>query len=229
MRHKQKTKSILVIGMGRLGRHLAMRMQELGNSVMVVDMKEKLEQDISFIFEDYMIGDCTNENVLAALGVGNFDICFVTIGENFEASIIITSLLKNFGAKYIVTKASRDIQTEVLKKIGANDVVYPERELAEKLAVRYNANNIFDFFELTGDFSIFEIAVPSNWVGKDIGRLDVRRKYHVNILVVKNGTDLQPMPGTDYKFRHGDTIVLMGKEEDVFRLTARDEVKATDL
>ncbi|MCL2596094.1 MAG: TrkA family potassium uptake protein [Paludibacter sp.] len=218
---RQKTKSILVIGMGRLGKHLAMKMQEFGNSVMVVDMKSKLEQDISYLFNDYMIGDCTNENVLKALGVSNFDICFVTIGENFEASIVITSLLKNLGAKYIVTKASRDIQREVLKKIGANEVVYPERELAEKMAVRYNATNILDFFELSGDFSIFEITVPTHWVGKNIGILNVRQKYHVNILVVKNKMELQPMPSADYTFGQEDSIVLMGKENDVFRLTSQ--------
>ncbi|MCL2138098.1 MAG: TrkA family potassium uptake protein [Treponema sp.] len=216
---KQKGKSILIIGMGILGRHLALRMKELGNSVMVVDMKEELEQDISIEFEDYIIGDCTNENVISALGIGNFDICFVTIGKSFEASIVITSLLKSHGAKHIVTKASREIQTDVLKKIGANDVVYPERELAEKLAVRYNANNIFDFFELTGEYSIFEIAVPVDWIGKSIGTLDVRQKYNVSVLVVKNEKKLHPMPRIDYKFHPGDIIILMGKTTDVLLLT----------
>ncbi len=219
MRRKQKTKSILVIGLGRFGTHLAMKMQELGISVMVVDVKEKSEQDISLMFDNYMIGDCTNENVLGSLGVGNFDICFVTIGQDFEASIVITSLLKKFGAKYIVTKASRDIQIEVLKKIGADEIVYPERDFAEKLAIRYSANNVFDFFELTSDYSIYEIAVPPDWAGKNIGILNVRQKYNVNILVIKNNSDIQPMPGVDYVFHSNDVIVVMGKEADIFRLT----------
>jgi len=222
MKIKHKTKSILVIGIGRFGKHLAMKMQELGNYVMVVDMKKQLEQDISLTFNDYMIGDCTNENVLGALGVSNFDMCFVTIGKNFEASIVITSFLKKLGAKYVVTKASRDIQIEVLKKIGADEIVYPEREFAEKLAIRYNTSHIFDFFDLTSDYSIFEIAVPSNWVGKKIGMLDVHRNYIVNILVVKNGTGVvRPMPDANYEFRNGDILVLMGKGNDVFSLTSQ--------
>jgi len=220
MKQKRKPKSILVIGMGRFGRNLAMKMQELGNSVMVVDIKAQLEQDISYLFNDYMIGDCTNENVLGALGVGNFDICFVTIGKNFEASIVVTSLLKTYGAKHIVTKTDRDIQKDVLKKVGADEVVYPDRDFAEKLAVRYNSEKIFDYMELPGDYSIYEIAVPKNWIGKQIVTLDVRRKYEVNILAIKNNTALQPVPGSDYMFTEGDEIIVMAKEKDVFRITA---------
>jgi trk system potassium uptake protein TrkA len=205
--------------MGRFGRHLAMKMQELGNSVMVVDIKTQLEQDISYLFNDYMIGDCTNENVLGTIGVENFDICFVTIGKNFEASIVITSLLKTFGAKYIVTKTDRDIQEDVLKKIGADYVVYPDRELAEKLAVRYNSNHIFDYIDLPGDYSIYEMAVPKSWIGKKIVTLDVRRKYEINILAIKNNTAMQPVPGSDYTFAEGDELIVMAKEKDIFRLT----------
>ncbi|MDR2575007.1 MAG: TrkA family potassium uptake protein [Treponema sp.] len=219
MKQKRKPKSILVIGMGRFGRNLAMKMQELGNSVMVVDIKTQLEQDISYLFNDYMIGDCTNENVLGALGVGNFDICFVTIGKNFEASIVVTSLLKTYGAKHIVTKTDRDIQKDVLKKVGADEVVYPDKDFAEKLAVRYNSEKIFDYMELPGDYSIYEIAVPKNWVGKQIVTLDVRRKYEVNILAIKNNTALQPVPDSDYTFMEGDEIILMAKEKDVYRIT----------
>jgi len=222
MRQKRKPKSILVIGMGRFGRNLAMKMQELGNSVMVVDIKEQLEQDISYLFNDYMIGDCTNENVLGNIGVENFDVCFVTIGKNFEASIVITSLLKTFGAKYIVTKTDRDIQEDVLKKVGADYVVYPDRELAEKLAVRYSSSNIFDYIDLPGDYSIYEIAVPKAWIGKKIVTLDVRRKYEINILAIKNNTNLQPVPGSDYTFVEGDEIIVMAKEKDVFQITARE-------
>lgn len=216
---KRKSKSILVIGLGRFGRHLAMKMQELGNSVMVVDIKENLEQDISYIFNDYMIGDCTNVNVLNAIGVHNFDICFVTIGKNFEASIVITSLLKTMGAKYIVTKTGRDIQKDVLKKVGADDVVYPERELAEKLAVKYNTDNIFDYIELPGEYSIYEISAPKDWIGKKVSTIDVRKKHGINILAVKNGKTLQPAPGADYVFNEGDELIVMAKERDVFGIT----------
>lgn len=221
MKRIHKVKSILVIGLGRFGKHLAMRMQELGNSVMVVDIEEKVEQDISLAFNNYMIGDCTNENVISALGVGNFDMCFVTIGQDFEASIVITSLLKKHGAKYVVTKASRDVQIEVLKKIGADEIVYPEREFAEKVAIRYNASYIFDFFDLTSDYSIFEVAVPSDWIGKNIGELNVQKNYHVNILVIKNDKGVRAMPDVKYEFCQGDIIVIMGKESDIFNLTSQ--------
>jgi trk system potassium uptake protein TrkA len=222
MKLKRKTKSILVIGMGRFGRHLAIKMQELGNSVMVVDIKTQLEQDISYLFNDYMIGDCTNENVLGAIGVENFDVCFVTIGKNFEASIVITSMLKTLGAKHIVTKTDKDIQKDVLKKVGADDVVYPDREIAEKLAVRYNSDKVFDYMELPGDYSIYEIAVPKSWIGKKIVTLDVRRKYETNILAIKNKTTLQPVTGADYMFVEGDEIIVMAKEKDIFRITASE-------
>jgi trk system potassium uptake protein TrkA len=219
MKRKRKPKSILVIGMGRFGRHLAIKMQELGNSVMVVDIRTQLEQDISYLFNDYMIGDCTNENVLRTIGVENFDICFVTIGKNFEASIVITSMLKTLGAKHIVTKTDKDIQEDVLKKVGADAVVYPDRDIAEKLAVRYNSDSIFDYMELPGDYSIYEIAVPKDWIGKKIVTLDVRRKYEINILAIKNKTALQPLPGADYEFIEGDEIIAMAKEKDLFRIT----------
>jgi trk system potassium uptake protein TrkA len=222
MKQKRKPKSFLVIGMGRFGRHLALKMQELGNSVMVVDVKEQLEQDISYLFNDYLIGDCTNENVLGAIGVENFDVCFVTIGKNFEASIVITSLLKTFGAKHIVTKTDRDIQKDVLKKVGADDVVYPDRDLAEKVAVRYNSDNIFDYIELPGDYSIYEISIPKSWLGKKILALDLRKKYEMNILAIKNKTALQPVPNADYIFKEGDEIIVMAKENDIYRITAHE-------
>ena len=218
---KQKAKSILVIGMGRFGRHLARNMQEMGHAVMVADNDPCLEASLANDFQNYIIGDCTNEHVLYSLGVPEFDMCFVTIGTQFESSIVITSHLKNMGAKYIVTKAGRAVQTEVLKKIGADEIVYPEKELAEKLAVRYSANNILDYIELSGDHSIFEIAVPEDWTGKTIGELDVRRKYRVNILAIKQESTLQAIPSADCRLQIGDVIVLMGKDDDVFRLTAK--------
>ena len=146
-------KSILIIGMGRLGCHLATKMQELGNDVMVIDENPAIIESLSSVYTDTSIGDCTNEAVIQSLGVNNFDICFVTIGNDFESSLVITSLLKSNGAKLVVSKAKTDIQADLLRKIGADEVVYPEREVAEKLAVRFNAKNIFDFIKLTSEYS----------------------------------------------------------------------------
>ena len=218
MKRKQKAKSILVIGVGRFGKHLAMKLLSLGNAVMVVDKDEKTIQNISSVIEDVIVGDCTDENVVHTLGVGNFDMCFVMIGKNFESSLIVTSLLKKMGANYIVTKAGRDIQIDILKKIGADEVVYPERELAEKLAVKYNAHNILDYIELSENHAIFEIAVPLGWIGKSIGEINVRKKYHINVLVIKNDAVVEPMPGADYVFHNTDQIIVSGKPADIERL-----------
>ncbi len=214
-------KSVLVIGLGRFGRHLAHRMQDLGNDVMVVDLHEDNITPYISTFTDSQIGDCTKETVVKALGVENFDICFVTIGEDFQASLVITSHLKNCGAKMVIAKANQDIQADLLYKIGADEVIYPEREMAEKVAVRYTAKNIFDYVPLTAEYSIYEIPILPQWVGHTIMELNMRRKYRINIIAVKNESALSPMPGPDYTFQENDHVVVMGKAEDVFKLSAK--------
>lgn len=214
-------KSILVIGMGMLGRCLAQKMQELGNDVMIIDKEEEKIQELSTIFSDAVTGDCTNPAVLKSIGVNNFDYCFVAIGEDFYSSLEITSILKEQGAKCVVSKAKRQRQAEFLKKIGADEVFFPEKEIAEKLAVRYNATNIFDYIELTSDCSIFEIPIISDWIGKSIIDINVRQEYNVNIIAIKNPEYTDPMPKGDYVFREGDHIVVIGKSDDVFKLSAK--------
>jgi trk system potassium uptake protein TrkA len=213
-------KSILVIGMGRMGRHLASTMQDLGNEVMVIDKDPAVIESLSPVHTDANIGDCTNENVIRSLGVDNFDICFVAIGDDFQSSLVVTSLLKRYGAKLVVAKAKRDIQADLLKKIGADEVVYPEREIAEKLAIRYNSKNIFDFIKLTSEYSIYEIPIPSNWVEHSIAKLGVRQRFHVNIIAVKHDNDLTAAPGPDYLFKEGDHAIVIGKSAEVFRLAS---------
>ncbi len=214
-------KSILIIGMGRTGRHLAKKLEQLGNDVMVIDADRAQIEAVSDILTNAQIGDCTNEVVLKALGVKNFDLCFVTIGENFEASLVITSLLKKMGAPHVIAKAKRDIQAELLQQIGADEIIYPEKDIAESLAVRYSADNIFDYVELTSDYSIYEIPIDSDWVGHSLIELDIRKKYGINVIAVKNGTLLDPMPAATYSFREGDHIMVIGKSTDVFKITAK--------
>ncbi|EOR24968.1 Ktr system potassium uptake protein A [bioreactor metagenome] len=216
-------KSILVIGMGILGKHLASKMQELGNDVMIVDKSDEVIQELSPIFKDSFVGDCTKEGVLRSLGVNNFDYCFVAIGEDFYASLEITSILKELGAKFVVSKAKRERQTEFLKKVGADEVFYPEKEIAEKLAVRYNATNIFDYIELTSEYCILEIPIAPNWLGKTIENINVRATYKVNIIAIKNKNSLNPAPGGKYVFKEDDHIVVMGLSTDVFRLSSKTE------
>ena len=214
-------KSVLVIGMGRFGRHLASKMQELGNDVMVIDKNEELIEQYSDVFTDAQVGDCTNKEVIRALGVEDFDICFVTIGDDFQSSLVITSLLKEFGAERIISKAKQDIQADLLKKIGADEIVYPEKELAERLAIRYSATNLFDYIQLTGDYSIYEIPILHQWIGKSIVDIDVRNKYRINIIAVKNEDGIQPMPGANYSFKPDDHIIVIGKSSDVFKISDR--------
>ncbi len=212
-------KSILVIGMGRLGRSFAIKMLQLGNDVMIVDMDEQVIDHLAPIFTDSQIGDCRQEGVLRSLGVNNFDICLVAIGENFQASLEITSLLKELGAPFVISKAKDDRQAKFLMMIGANEVVYPEREIAERLAMRYNAENIFDYIKLTSEYSLYEIPVVKSWVGKSILSLDIRQKYNVNIIGIKHNNSLRPMPSANYIFNQDDHVVVMGKSKDVFKLT----------
>ena len=212
-------KSILIIGMGRMGQRLAKKMQSLGNDVMIVDSRKEIIDSISEEFTNANICDCTNEAVIRALGVYNFNICFVTIGEDFESSLIITSLLKKHGAKKIVAKANREIQADLLRTIGADEIVNAEEELAEYLAVRYNSDNIFDYVPLTDEYSMYELPIPSAWKGKTPVELDIRRKYNLNIIAVKNGNAMNPNLGPGYHFREGDHILVIGKFDEVIHIS----------
>lgn len=209
-------KSILVIGMGKFGRILAEKLQGFGNDVMVIDKDEGIINELSPMFTNAMIANCTNPSIIEKLGVEGFDACFVAIGDDFQASLEITSLLKENGAKTVVSLADRDIQKKFLLRNGADEVVYPIRDLAEKLAVRYNTKCIFDYIELTGEYAILEIAIPKRWMGKSIKELDVRKQHNINILAIKRDTLLNPMPAADYIFGKQDHAIVMARPEDVF-------------
>lgn len=208
-------KSVLVIGMGRFGKHLAQRLTELGNEVMIVDKDPSIIDELCSQFSDSLIGDCTEESVLSDIGVEDFDICFVTMGTNYSAAMEITSILKDLKAKYIVVKAGRDRHVKLLKKLGANEVIYPEREMAQHLAVKYNSESIFDYIELGDGFSVYEMSVPKNWIGKSISGLDVRKKYHMNIIAVKSFGEINSTIEPSYVFRESDNVVVIGKEDDM--------------
>ncbi|MDD3946277.1 MAG: TrkA family potassium uptake protein [Clostridia bacterium] len=211
-------KSILIIGLGKFGLILAQKMQEFGNDVMVVDKDENIVNEFSPMFTNAMIANCTNPSVIEKLGVDSFDVCFVTIGDDFQSSLEITSLLKENGAKTVVSIADRDIQKKFLLRNGADEVVYPIRDIAEKLAIRYNTKCIFDYIDLTGEYAIFEIAVPKKWIGRSIIDIDVRRTHSISILAIKRDSLLNPMPGADYVFDKRDHAIVMGKPDDVYKL-----------
>ena len=191
-------KNILLIGAGRFGRHIAMQLSQLGHQVMAVDTNEERINDVLPFVTNAQIGDSTNEEFLRTLGIGNFDVCFVTISSNFQNSLETTSLLKELGAQYVVSRAERDVQAKFLLRNGANNVVYPEKQMAKWAAIRYTANHIFDYIEFDEQHAIFEVKVPKDWIGKSVGELDVRRKFGINILGIKRGgkTDVSVMSNT---------------------------------
>ncbi|BAE85552.1 potassium channel family protein [Desulfitobacterium hafniense] len=211
-------KTVLIIGIGRFGKHLATRMTELGNEVMIVDKEEEKINDLLPCVTRAHIGDCMDEKLLRSLGVSNFDICFVCIGDNFQASLEITSLLKELGAKYVVSKADRTIHEKFLLRNGANEVIHPERDVALKAARKYSARNVLDYFELAEDFSIFEIEVPDNWVDKSIKQVNVRSRYNINIIAIKKNGKIIPVTSAEHVFMKNQHLIIAGNTKDCSRI-----------
>lgn len=208
-------KSVLLIGLGRFGKHIAKKLQELGHEVMAVDkVEERVEEVLPFV-TNALIGDSTKEEFLRSLGVRNYDVCIVTIGNNFQASLETTSLLKELGAKMVVARASQDVQAKFLRRVGADEVVYPEKQLASWTAIRYSSDHIFDYIELAGGYAIFEIEVPESWRGKTIGDIDIRRKYNINIMALKEGNALIMTVTSATRLSGSQTILVLGHNKDI--------------
>ena len=210
-------KNILLIGLGRFGRHLAVELNELGHEVMAVDDDEDRVNEILPYVTNAQIGDSTNADFLKSLGIGNFDICFVTISANFENSLETTSLLKELGAKIVISRAERDIQKKFLLRNGADQVVYPERQVAKWASIRYTADHILDYMEIDASHAIFEAEVPEEWFGKTIGELDVRRKYNINIIAVKDKGGVNIALSTDTLLKQDATILVIGEHKAIKR------------
>lgn len=211
-------KSVLLIGLGRFGRHLAMKLQELHHQVLAVDEDEERVNDALKFVTHAQIGDSTNEDFIASLGVSNFDVCIVAIGDNFQSSLVTADLLKVHGAKFVVARAAQEVQAKFLLRCGADDVIYPEQQMAHWAAVRYSADNIFDYVYLTDEYSIYELSVPQRWVGKSISQLAIRQKYRVNILAIKQGDALSPLPTPNHVFRAQERMLILGSNRDLHAL-----------
>ena len=210
-------KNILLIGLGRFGRHLAVELNERGHEVMAVDDDEDRVNEILPYVTNAQIGDSTNADFLKSLGIGNFDICFVTISANFENSLETTSLLKELGAKIVISRAERDIQKKFLLRNGADQVVYPERQVAKWASIRYTADHILDYMEIDASHAIFEAEVPEEWLGKTIGELDVRRKYNINIIAVKDKGGVNIAISADTLLKQDATILVIGEHKAIKR------------
>ena len=182
-----KKKTILLIGLGRFGLHIAKKLHELGHEIMAVDVnEEKINQAVPFV-TDAQIGNSTNEDFLKSLGINNYDLCIVTISDDFQSSLETTSLLKELGAKKVISRAERDGQAKFLLRNGADEIVYPEKQLASWMAIKYSADHILDYIEIDNEHAIFEVSVPKEWIGKTIGEIDIRKRYGINILGIKDG------------------------------------------
>ena len=214
-------KSILVIGMGRFGTYLAHNLADMGNQGMVVDKDEEIIERLAPYFTDALTGDCAQEEVLKEIGVNNFDVVFVTMGSSFQSSLEVSALAKDLGAKHVVSMSGSEIQSKFLLRNGADEVIYPQKDMALKTAVRYNVENIFDFIQLDNDNGIFELAIPKEWVGKDVVSANIRKEYNLNVLAVKKGGKETLLAIAGYVFSEDDHVVVAGSFKDVERLKGR--------
>lgn len=208
-------KTILLIGLGRFGRHVAMKLNELNHQVMAVDKVEERVDAILPYVTSAQIGDSTSDAFIKSLGVRNFDVCIVAIGDSFQSSLETTSLLKEMGAKKVVARATRDVHAKFLLRNGADEVVYPEKQIANWTAIRYSSDHIFDYIELSHDFAIVEIPVPKTWNGKTIGQIDIRKKYNINIMAVKAHGELNLSIAPETMLSEDETMLVLGNIHDI--------------
>ena len=208
-------KNILLIGLGRFGRHIALQLNKLGHEVMAVDSNEERVNKILPIVTNAQIGDSTNTEFLKSLGIGNFDVCIVTIGGNFQNSLETTSLLKELGAKLVVSRAERDVQEKFLLRNGADEVVYPEKQVANWAAIRYTADHIRDYIEVDDAHAIFEVEVPKGWIGKTVGELDIRRKYSINIMATKENGKINMAVSPETVLTDNITLLVLGAYKEL--------------
>lgn len=204
-------KSILLIGLGRFGKHIAVQLNQLGRQVMAVDHNEERVNDILPLVTNAQIGDSTNEEFLTSLGINNYDVCIVAIGNDFQSSLETTCLLKELGAKLVVSRAERDGQAKLLLRNGADEVVYPEKQVARWAAIRYSSDHILDYIELDQTNAIFEVSVPKSWIGMSVGQIDIRKKYNINIMAVKQNGKINASVTPNTVLTADKTMLVLGE------------------
>ncbi len=208
-------KSVLVIGLGRFGKHIVEKLVELHHQVMAVDKDEERVNAVLPLATDAQIGDAASKTFLRTLGVDNFDVCFVAIGDDFQSSLIATSYLKELGAKRVISRASREVQRQFLLHNGADEVVYPEKQLAVWSALRFTSDHVLDYIALDEEYAIYDLSVPAEWNGKTVGALDIRKKYDLNLLAVREDGKPSVAVNGETQLKEGQTILVLGKWKDV--------------
>lgn len=211
-------KSVLLIGLGRFGLHVAKELNSMGHQVMALDTDEERVNTALPYVTSAQIGDSTSREVLEDLGVKNFDTCIVTIGDHFESSLVTTDLLKELGARRIIARASRGVQEKILRRCGADEVVYPEKQLAAWTAIRCTAEHVLDYIELDDDYSIMEIQTPQSWQGRTVLQLDLRRKHNINVLGLRENSRLNLVIAPDTVLKAEVPVLIMGRKQDLQKL-----------
>ena len=210
-------KTVLLIGLGRFGRHVARRLYDLDHQVLAVDSNEDCVNRVLPFVTGAQIGDSTNPTFLAALGVKEFDVCIVAIGDDFQSSLETVALLKELGARKVIARAATGTQEKFLLRNGADEVVYPEKQLASWVAVRCTSDHMLDYIELDGDYSLYELAVPERWEGKTLLELDLRKKYGINVLGIRKNGKLDMNVRPEAEFGKNMSVLLLGNDRSVQR------------
>jgi len=211
-------KQFVVIGLGRFGSSVACNLAESGYDVLAIDVDEERVQNIMDTVTHAVEADATDEKALNALGVSNFDVGVVSIGNNIHASILATLILKEMGVPYVVTKAIDDLHGKVLTRVGADRVVYPEQDMGTRIARNLISTNVLDYIEFAPDYSVIEIIPPEKMIGKSLAELDLRSKYNVNVMAIKREEHMNMAPGAGDKILENDIIIVMGKNENLDRI-----------
>lgn len=211
-------KQFAIIGMGRFGSSIARTLYSLGNDILAIDYIEERIQDVSDFVTHAVIADATDENTLISLGLRNFDTAVITIGGDIQASILVCLLCKEMGIKEVIAKAANELHARVLRKIGVDRVVFPERDMGMRLAHNLVSSSILDFIELSSDHSLVEINAHDSWEGRSLKALDMRVNYGVNVMAIKHAGSINISPRGEDVVQKGDTLVVIGTNEDIRRL-----------
>jgi len=204
-------KSILLIGVGRFGMHIALQLNQFGHQVMAIDKDERNINAVLPYVTNAQIGDSTNLEYLDALGVRNFDVCIVAIGDDFQSSLVTTSNLNDLGAPFVVARAASDVHAKFLLRNGADEILYPEKQLAKWATIRYGSHHILDYIELDETHSIYEVHVPDSWIGKSISNIDIRKKYNINIVAMRQNGDVSMVTSPDTVLTGDITLLVLGE------------------
>ena len=211
-------RSFLVVGLGRFGKHMAKSLTRQGNEVMGIDISEDRVNSALKYVTDAQIGDASDPQFIEELGVNNYDVCIVAIGDNFQSSLEATCLIKEMGAKFVFARANRDIHKKFLLNNGADEVIYTERDVAERFAMKFGSEGIKDYFKLSDEYAIYEISVPESWVGKAIKEKNVRQKFGINILAIKYDDIFDALPSPDHVFTATEVLLVLGTKESIRKI-----------